>query len=818
MLSIALATLKARWTAFAGAFVALALGVSIIATMGLVLAAAATGPHRSPQRFADVPAVVRAEPAKRVRDRYGTDVVPLAEQPALPAAVVARFPGAVLDRTFHAQVEGGPADQVGHAWSAAAFTPYRLVAGRAPGRPDEIVVGGGARSLIGGRVAVRTARETREYQVTGVTASVPFEHAVFFADAEAARISPEVDALVPRGRVSPVPGTQVLTGDARHLADPGAAQDATDLDALQSFLAVMALVAGFVSLYVTASAFGLTITQRRRELALLRTTGATPGQVMRMVCLEATLVGAIGAAAGCGLGLWGGPVLAGWMTARGMAPSWFGVGLSAGSVLALAVAFLVGVAIAVLSVAVAAARAGRIRPVEALREAAVDRRAITRVRTLLGWIALAGGLVMLAAIVVAYPAGATDLKTVVQLALLLIAATGLLTPVLLPPLIRILSRPFTYGAGGLLVRENSLTAVRRASAAVAPVLITVGLACSVLGASGAVDSATDHDLRRQAARADYVVLPVGGAQLNRTVIDRIRAVPGIEATTVTSTTLFAHEPALTALHLEAPMPVPYAAQAVDETTVLDLPVVEGSLAGLNTRTIAVDRSWHRHVGDTMPVWLADGTPVALRVTAVVDAGLGDGLVIDSRNAGRSLPERIYVRIRPGADRPAALAALRTATHGVGAQAVPTGRWTAVARDRQGRQTELGLVVLLGVAIAYSALAIANTFLTSVAGRGREFALLRLTGATRRQILAMAAGEALLLTAVGGVLAAVASALLLAVVGAALGRLVGTPVIAVPWSTMGLIVAGSALLAVLASVAPAGLRLRARPMEAAGVHD
>ena len=121
-----------------------------------------------------------------------------------------------------------------------------------------------------------------------------------------------------------------------------------------------------------ASAFGLSVAQRRRDLALLRIVGATPRQVARMVRAEAALVGVAGSAVGCLLGVIWAPLLARWIASQGLSPAWFSVQLTAGSVPALVIAFLAGVAVAVASVLVAALRAGRIGPTEALREAAVE--------------------------------------------------------------------------------------------------------------------------------------------------------------------------------------------------------------------------------------------------------------------------------------------------------------------------------------------------------------------------------------------------------------------------------------------------------------
>lgn len=45
MLSIAIRTLRTRWVTFAGSFVALALGVSLITVMGLALASSTDAPN-----------------------------------------------------------------------------------------------------------------------------------------------------------------------------------------------------------------------------------------------------------------------------------------------------------------------------------------------------------------------------------------------------------------------------------------------------------------------------------------------------------------------------------------------------------------------------------------------------------------------------------------------------------------------------------------------------------------------------------------------------------------------------------------------------
>lgn len=815
MLTVALATVRTRWAAFAGTFAALALGVSVIATMTLVLAAASgSNPHQRPERFAAVPYVIQVDPNMQVRDRYGSvDSVPLLAQPDVPASVITQLPGAIADRSFYAQVQGVPTAQqspaqpaLGHGWSSAAFAPYVLTSGHAPRSDNQIVVAGPA--TVGSRVSVVTAGGSRTYTIVGTVRPRAGEQPIFFTDAEAARLSPGVDALVTydaatADRAAALPGAhlQVLQGADRHEADPGAVQDTTELAGLTTFLGVAALLSTFVAVTVTATAFGLSVAQRRRDLALLRTIGATPKQVMRTICAEAALVGAGGSAVGCLLGLVGAPRLANWIARQGLAPSWFSVSFTTGSVLALVIAFLAGAAVAVLSVLVAAVRAGTIRPTEALREAAVEPKRIGRFRLLGGVVALFCGVAVLAGVARIFPSAATDPKTEAEIVILLIGGTALLSPVLL----RSLTRPFGWGTAGMLLRANIVTGARRAAAVIVPVLITAGLTASILGVNDTASAAASAGEHQQAAGADFVVLPAGTPGLTTALCDLIHGIGGVQATAVTDTNMLAYQP-VTALHLEAPVPIPFPAIGIDRpSAALNLKVTAGSLTGLDDQTIAVDSSWNKHVGDTMSLWQPDGTPVSLKVIAVVAASLsGPSLIVDLHNAD-AMPTRVYVKTDSGASRAALLAAVRS-QH---ARVVPASRWSAAVSDQQAEQNRVGLELLLGIAIAYSAIGIASTSLMSAGGRRSELALLHKTGAIRRQIVWIVAAESLVLTLTGIALSAVVSGLVLGGLYVALTGEVGSVSIILPWPLVGAILAGCVVIAILTSALPAWFQLRPR---------
>ena len=338
-----------------------------------------------------------------------------------------------------------------------------------------------------------------------------------------------------------------------------------------------------------------------------------------------------------------------------------------------------------------------------------------------------------------------------------------------------------------------------------PALIIVGLSVSILGSNDTAAAAADAGLHQQASAADYVVLPAAGTPgLSTALVDRIDAIGGLDATAVTQTSLLAHEPAITRFHLEAPMPIPFAAIGIDHASAaLTLPVRAGSLAALNAHTIAVDSSWNERLGATMSLWRPDGTPVSLRVVAILaPSRSGVSLVVDSGNAGDAMPSVIYVRLRTGsASAAAAVAALQAVARQAGDRVVPASRWSAAVSDQQNAQNQVGLELLLGIAIAYSAIGIASTSLMSTSGRRPELALLRLSGATRRQIAWIISAESLALTFAAVAVSAAISGLVLGGLWVAFARAAGSTPIAVPWLLIAVITGACALIGVVASALP-----------------
>jgi len=103
VLSTTLRTLRTRWVTFVGSFVALSLGVALIAVMGLALASSLDAPERGPERFAAAPVVVKGQDTLEVPTSIGDRTQKLAQPRAVPAATIAKLRGlgTVLNRAGH---------------------------------------------------------------------------------------------------------------------------------------------------------------------------------------------------------------------------------------------------------------------------------------------------------------------------------------------------------------------------------------------------------------------------------------------------------------------------------------------------------------------------------------------------------------------------------------------------------------------------------------------------------------------------------------------------------------------------------------------
>jgi ABC-type antimicrobial peptide transport system permease subunit len=161
------------------------------------------------------------------------------------------------------------------------------------------------------------------------------------------------------------PSTQVRTGSEQASTD--ADNTTTFISFLQTFLLAFGGIALFVGSFVIANSLSITIAQRTREFATLRTLGASRRQVLRSVLLEATVMGVAASVTGLLLGL---------ALAVGLFKLFESIALTLpnnGLVMkprTIVVALLVGTLITVFASLRPAVRATRVPPIAAVREGA----------------------------------------------------------------------------------------------------------------------------------------------------------------------------------------------------------------------------------------------------------------------------------------------------------------------------------------------------------------------------------------------------------------------------------------------------------------
>jgi putative ABC transport system permease protein len=830
VIRLALGTFSSRRGGILGAVAAVTLAVTLIASSGIVI--------ESTLR-AGIP-VDRLGAAAVVVDRsqgFGitgsANDVTLREPTRVDAALATRLrtiPGvaqAVADRTFATTItnSGGKplrADSTpGHGWASAALEPLVLAAGHAPHGPREVVTEGRlARDdaiRLGERLRIATgAAAPRTFTVVGIAApsAGPTDTpAVFFREDVARELSGTggrvelvgltlrsgADARVVAERVRRVvepKGLRVLTGSAR-----GQAESLESVLAREDVLAgltVAATFSAFVALFVIASAFALSVRQRYRELALLRAIGATPRQVRRMIALEALVVAVVGSTLAVPLALLAATLERKAFIRGGFLPSDFRLLFS---VLPFALGLVVAIVTAQVAALASGRRAARARPVDALREAAVEPRPMTRLRLLAGLAATVIGVAVFVSTAHDVSGGGGDDA----------AASGvvwMLAAVLLGPLVAV---PFVLVVGivlqalssgpGLLARSNARANLRALTSITTPLLFTVSLGCALLFARAIVEHATVGQVSRS-VRADRVVVPSGDG-LTPDVAAAVRRLRGVRSAVGTFET--------TAVVDSGGNPAELPARAVDGEGlggVVDLGVTAGSMASLRGATVAVSERRARKLGwklgDRVALWLGDGAPARLRVVALFDRPLGFGEIVLPRrvvaaHVARPLDDVVFVSTRGmGADELERMAASRRDTDVLGREGY-LGRISAGVRKQS-----IAAFLLLGLVVVFAAVAAVNALSMAISERARELELLRLIGASRRQLRHMIRFEVLLIVAVATAIGMLTAAP--GVVVFSYGK-TGSFVPQVPLWLYAALPLGALLLALGASVVPTRRALR-----------
>jgi putative ABC transport system permease protein len=537
-------------------------------------------------------------------------------------------------------------------------------------------------------------------------------------------------------------------------------QDIRDnLGFLKTFLLAFAFIALFVGAFLIFNTFSITVAQRMREFALLRTLGASRRQVWRAVVNEGLLLGVAGGVIGLVLGIATAALL------RALFIS-FGADLpSKGNVIearTVIITILVGAVVSLLASISPALRAMRVPPVEALREGAVMvPHAQRRRMTIAASVVLAAGIALMC--VGLFGSLKSDTAAISFMgggAALTFLGVALLSPQLVRPLASLIGRPIERltGITGQLARENSVRQPGRTAVTAAALMIGVALvsfaSIFAAGAKATIDKAVDQNLK-----SAFVVQNTDGfSPFSPQVLQTVQQVNGVSEV---SGVRFSQAKVEGVNGNQA-------VSSITPSTFLDLYRLEMDEGGeaaarnLGNDQVLVNKSFaDQHdtkIGDTLRLTAPNGNRVALRVAGIThDRGqLTATLVITNTLAqarfGETKDAFGLVGTSPGANTDRVKQQITNALKARFPEAeVLTNQEFKDNIAGQVNQLLSLIYALLALAIIVSLFGIVNTLVLSISERTRELGMLRAIGTSRKQVKRVVRYEAVITALIGGVL-------------------------------------------------------------------
>jgi len=619
------------------------------------------------------------------------------------------------------------------------------------------------------------------------------------------RLVSEIRAILP-------PGTQVRTGTEQ------ATEDAKDTNEFISFLRYFLLAFGVIALFVGAfvifNSLSITIAQRTRELATLRTLGASRRQVRFSVIVEALVMGTLASIVGLFLGL---------ALATGLFKLFDAVGFTlpnSGLVFTtrtIIVALLLGIIVTLIASILPAFKATRVPPIAAVREGATIapgrfarfRTPVAGVITILGFAGLLWGI---------FGPGLDTTKILLFMILgmvLIFIGVAMLSAPLIPGLTGILGWPGARigGAAGALARDNARRNPQRTASTAAALMI--GLALVTLVATlaagitqsftGAVNSIFKGDYAIT-AQNDFSPIPIDAAN----AAAQAPGVIAVGSVRTGETLVFGKSEFSTAVDPGA-------------KDVINLDWVEGSnavFAELGQDGAFVDEDFAKKhdlkVGSPIKVTFVNGNTGTFVIKGIFDPPSGGspfGVVTisaESWDAQNPSPKNVYsFLLLSGGETDANAAALEQALAPFPNAKVAT-RQQFVDNQISGLKSILNILyVLLALSVVVSLFGIINTLVLSVFERTREIGMLRAIGMTRRQTRRMIRHESVITSMIG------------AIIGIALGVLLAGILIAkidfidfsFPTTQVIVFAIAAVIVGVLAAIFPARRAAKLNPLEA-----
>ena len=531
------------------------------------------------------------------------------------------------------------------------------------------------------------------------------------------------------------------------------------LSIFSTFLIVFSYIALGIGSFVIYNVFSITAAQRMRENALLRAIGASRRQVSRVLLIESTAMGVVGSLIGFGVGILLSQLLSALLKATGFAVPSRGLAISMS---AFVNTFVAGVLVTILAAWLPARRAGRVPPLAALRDTALDTAGNLTRRIIIGLAIMALGGVGLVS-------GMRDAPIQVLGLGVLGVFTGILVlgPAIARPVALTLGIPIAKlrGPSGVMARQNAARNPKRTSRTAAPVLLGVALVTAFTALAASIRSEI-RDTFGDAFSGD-IALTVdargfGGIPLS--ITDQIADLDGVAQVTGVG---------FTSVRLSDPNEPPAVTQAgagqrgvfvqtINPATItglFDLGVTEGDLTSLGKDGIfvAADRATEKGwgIGTRLQVTRIDGAVIDAEIRGFVSGETSFANYVASREMFADTPSPIfdafvYIKVAEGSavDEVQARIAAITSDTGIG---------TLLSKeqfiDEQAAQINQILALIYGMlalSIIIAIVGIVITLLLSVFERRREIGLLRAVGMSKSQVRTTVRWESVITSLLGAV--------------------------------------------------------------------
>jgi putative ABC transport system permease protein len=713
-----------------------------------------------------------------------------------------------------------------HAGGNQRFNPLQLVAGTWPSGPGEIAIDANTAETkhftVGETIGVIARGAEQRLRIAGIAkiggvSSLGGATMAIFDFPVAQRLFDKVgklDSISIADRPGYTPAQVVrevrpiLPADAQVRTGEAEAKEATNntngfLSIIQDFLLAFAGVALFVGSFVIANTLSITIAQRTRELATLRTLGATRRQVLRSVLLEALLIGLLASVVGLFLGLG---------LAKGLNSLFvsFGINLPQASTVfatrTIIVSLAVGVLITVLAALRPALRATHVPPIAAVREGALlppSRFARFGTPAALLTIAVAVALMLIGLFV-------GGLSTTQRLLAIGLGAVGLfvgvamLAKVLVPSLASVLGWPATRigGAAGQLARANAMRNPTRTASTASALMIGLALVTLVSVLATGLKSTFSSSVN-ELFNADYALTATNNfSPVSIASAEAVRGVPGVRVVSGVR----AGEGRTVGGKINVSGVSPDISKVIDVKWQVGSPAVPAEL-GVSGAFVSKEyaQAEHLHVGSPITVETPTGKVMHLRLRGIFappkgGSPFGDVTISTQRfDAEYENPQSVYTFVNiAGGVTPANTHRLEAALAGFPDAKIQTESQFKASQE-EGINTLLNLLyVLLSLSIIISLFGIVNTLVLTVFERTRELGMLRAVGMTRRQLRRMIRHESIVTALIGAALGIPVGIVLAIMVGQAIEY----PTFTIPVGTLVVFVIAAILAGILAAIFPA----------------